>query len=451
MMDYELYGLNPWGYHLTNLLLHTTNTLLVFLVFMRITGYLWQSAFVAAVFALHPLHVESVAWISERKDVLSTLFWMLTMWAYLHYTERPGLGRNILVVVLFALGLMTKPMLVTLPFALILIDWWPLRRFNLTGLSEPGGYRGIWKIFKEKIPILALAVASSVITYLVQHKGGSTFSIEQLSLWARISNALTSYTNYIWKTIWPANLAVFYPHPMDNIAVWEALGAGFLLVCLTVMAIRTMHQHPYLTVGWLWFLGTLIPVIGLVQVGRQAMADRYMYIPLIGLSIIIAWGIPEFFRRLRWRKELLIVSAGIVLSALMVCTWFQLRHWRNSTTLFEHAIKVTADNGLAHYNLGAALVDKGKNEEALAHLLESLRIEPYRTEAHNNLGVAYHKLRRLEDAIREFETALELKPQFADAHYNLGIAFGDKGDSERAFIEIQKAMSLSEKFVEELK
>jgi hypothetical protein len=294
------------------------------------TGYLWRSAFVAAVFALHPLHVESVAWVAERKDVLSTFFWMLTMWAYLHYTEKPGLKRNLLVVVSFALGLMAKPMLVTLPFVLILLDWWPLGR-----LRQADVRRTLWKSVKEKIPLFTLAAASSVFTYIIQKEGGGMPSFERLSLWPRISNALTSYINYIWKTIWPAKLAIFYPHQWDNVAVWKVLGAGSLLVFLTVVVIRKMQQHPYLTVGWLWFLGTLVPVIGLVQVGNQAMADRYMYVPLIGLSIMVAWGIPEFLERWRWRKEVLTVSAGVVLSAFVICTWFQVGHWRNSITLFQ--------------------------------------------------------------------------------------------------------------------
>jgi tetratricopeptide (TPR) repeat protein len=438
MVDYELYGLNPGGYHLTNLLLHTANTLLLLVVLMRMTGYLWRSAFVAAVFALHPLHVESVAWVAERKDVLSTFFWMLTMWAYVRYTERPGLNRNLLVVVSFALGLMAKPMLVTLPFVLILLDWWPLGRFK-----EAGVRRALWKIVPEKIPLLTLAAASSVFTFIIQKEGGGMPSLEQLSLWARISNALTSYINYIWKTIWPAKLALLYPHQWDNVVVWKALGAGFLLVCLTVAVIRKMHQQPYLTVGWLWFLVTLVPVIGLVQVGEQAMADRYMYVPLIGLSIIAAWGVPELLKSWRLRKEVLTVSIGMVLSALMACSWFQAGHWRNSITLFRHSLEVTTDNFVAHHRLGDALADIGRTEEGVYHNFKALEIRPnfpgpysslkfplvelefspdarqFVAKTHRDLGNLFVKQGKLDEGIHHYSEAIRVKPDYTEALINL--------------------------------
>jgi Flp pilus assembly protein TadD len=461
MVDYELYGLDPGGYHLTNLLLHTANTLLLLVVLMRMTGYLWRSAFVAAVFALHPLHVESVAWIAERKDVLSTLFWMLTMWAYVRYTERPDLNRYLPVMVAFTLGLMAKPMLVTLPFVLILLDWWPLGRFRQAGVQ-----RALWKIVPEKIPLLVLAAASSVVTYLAQKKGAAVTSLEILSLWARISNALASYVNYIWKTIWPANLSVFYPHPMDTLPVWKVAAAGSLLVCISVVVILARRRHQYLLAGWLWFLGTILPVIGLVQFGRHAMADRFMYVPLIGLSLMVAWGIPEFLKRWRWRKEVLTVSAGVVLSTFVICTWFQVVHWRNSITLFQHALKVTPDNYLAHHKLGVALADIGRTEEGVYHNYRALEIRPnfsraysslefllvelefvpdarqFVAKTHHDLGSLFSKHGRLDEGIHHYYEALRVKPDYTEAYFSMGTVFIQTGKLDEAEIAFKEAIRL---------
>ncbi len=294
MLDCQIYGLNPRWHHLTNLLLHIANTVLLFLVLVRMTGLPWRSAFVAGLFAVHPLHVESVAWVAERKDVLSTFFWMLTMYAYVRYVEHPRLTSYAPVLVFLALGLMAKPMLVTLPFVLLLLDYWPLGRFA-SGKKQawPG-----WRLILEKAPLYMLAAASSVVTYLVQQKGGAMISFAQASFSARAANAVLSYGKYLWKTIWPTGLAVFYPYPADPAAAWKVGGTALVLVCISALVIFAARRRPYLATGWLWYLGTLVPVIGLVQVGEQAMADRYTYIPLIGLFIMVAWDVPE----LSWRN-----------------------------------------------------------------------------------------------------------------------------------------------------
>lgn len=305
MLDCQIYGMNPGQHHLTNVLFHILNTLLLFFVFMRMTKDLWQSGFVAALFALHPLHVESVVWLAERKDVLSTFFWMLTLWSYVRYVERSGLNRYLPVLFFFILGLMAKPMLVTLPFVLLLLDYWPLKRFRL-GSSEDGQdcrperfYLGfIW----EKIPLFLLSAGSSVITYMVQKSSGAVSTLAVIPVHVRIANAIVSYVSYIGKMIWPHNLTILYPY-LKSIIYWQVVGAGLLLAVITVVVFRMMKTKPYVAVGWFWFLGTLVPVIGLVQVGLQAMADRYTYVPLIGLFIMVAWGVPDILGKWRYKKK----------------------------------------------------------------------------------------------------------------------------------------------------
>ena len=437
MVDYELYGLNPMGHHLTNVLLHAVNILLLFLILRRMTGALWQSALVAALFALHPLHVESVAWVAERKDLLSTMFWFLTMGAYVRYTEQPTLPRYLLVMLALALGLMAKPMLVTLPLVLLLLDYWPLGRLPF------GDLRAGWKRVWEKMPLFAMAAASSVMTYLAQQKGGSVGSLEVYPLWTRIENALVSYVSYIRKMLWPRDLAVFYPHPGDALPIWQVAGAGLVLVLVSILVVRWIRTWPYLAVGWLWYLGTLVPVIGLIQLGKQAMADRYTYVPLIGLFVMIAWGIPDLIAGWRYRRVLLTVSAGVLLSALMVGTWLQVRHWRNSITLFEHALHVTDNNYLAHNNLGNALQKQERLDEAKAHYAEALRIKPDYSLPHNNLGVLYKKQGRLDNAMVEFEISLALNPDYDGTHYNLGKVYKELGRLEEAIQEFQAELEIN--------
>ena len=448
LLTIELFGMNPSGHHLINLLLHLLNTVLLFVILRRMTGALWPSAFVGALFAVHPLHVESVAWITERKDVLSTLFLLLTVWAYVRYTDHPRLHRYLLVVLVFTLGLMAKPMLVTLPFVLLLLDYWPLGRLPLAGLTRPRGLKALWRLVWEKIPLFALAGAFSVMTYLTLQRGVGIHALESFPLGTRISNALVSYVSYIQKMIWPRGLAVFYPHPGNALPLWQVGGASLLLVCITVLVIRVLQRRPYLAVGWLWYLGTLVPVIGLVRAGDQAIADRYTYLPLIGLFIMIAWAISDLVAQWHYRRAVLALSAGVLLSVLMVLTWRQVGHWRNSLTLFEHALQVTDENYLAHNNLGLAYYDLRRLEEALLEYQTALTFKPGYALAHNNLGLVYQDLRRFDEALKEYQTAVRHRPDNAKFHYNLGIVHADLRRFDEAILEYRMALTLKPNFAE---
>ncbi|MBN1843887.1 MAG: tetratricopeptide repeat protein [Deltaproteobacteria bacterium] len=445
LLDIQLFGMNPGMQHLISLFFHVANTLLLFIVLRRMTGALWKSAFVAALFALHPLHVESVAWIAERKDVLSAFFWMLTMGSYAWYVECPGAKRYAPVLLFFVLGLMAKPMLVTLPFVLLLLDYWPLGRlrFRQEGTAaddSPERYGNIHLIW-EKIPLLAFAAASSVLTFFAQQSGGAVRSFDAVPLAARISNGLVSYASYIGKMIWPFDLAVLYPYS-NNLPVWQVAGAGLLLILLSFMVIRFMRRFPYLIVGWLWYLGTLVPVIGLVQVGAQSMADRYTYIPLIGLFVMIAWGLPDLVARWHHRRIFLAVSVGCILSALITVTWLQLQYWQNSISLFEHTLNVTADNYVMHSNMGAALAELGRTDEAIAHYREALRIKPDDAEARYNMANALERQGNLKDAIAEYGEVLKTRPDMASAHNNMGITLSRLGETKEAIVHFREALRI---------
>lgn len=441
MLDFELYGLNPGGFHLTNVLLHLANTLLLFLVLKRMTKSVWRSGFVAALFGLHPLHVESVAWITERKDVLSTLFWMLTMWAYIGFVERPGLTRYLLTGFTFAFGLMCKPMLVTLPFVLLLLDYWPLQRLKF-------GDRSALPLIQEKTVLFALSAVSCVVTIMVQRSGEALRSFDDFPLTVSIPNALVSYVRYIGKTIWPQNLAVFYPHPGFSLPTWQAAGAGLLLVCLSIAVIRWARRHPYLVVGWLWYLGTLVPVIGLVQTGNHGMADRFTYVPLIGLFMMIGWGFPEILGKYRFRTAVLTLLAVTALSASMMATWKQSRHWRNSITLFEHTINVSGDNGLAHNNLGMALARQQRLDEAMVHFLAALKINQKDVHVYNNLANTLAARGRFDQAIARYSEALRIRPDHASTHNNLAVTLEHLGRFEDAIGHYSEAVRLNPDFVE---
>jgi tetratricopeptide (TPR) repeat protein len=434
MLDCQIYGIDPEWHHLTNLFFHLAGTLLLFLVLSRMTGDLWPSAFVAALFALHPLHVESVAWVAERKDVLSTFFWMLTLWGYLRYVEHPGTRRYLLVLLFFILGLISKPMLVTLPFVMLLLDYWPLNRIQLRQ-SRPLGLA--W----EKIPFFVLAAASCVITFVVQQKGGAVSSLNAIPLNPRLANALVSYVGYLGKMIWPHNLAVLYPYHGSQPG-WQVAGACLLLASIFFWIIYARKHYPYLAVGWLWYMGTLVPVIGLVQVGSQAMADRYTYLPLIGIFIMIAWGVPGLVARWRRRKVGLATVGAALLSILMATAWLQVRYWANSITLFEHAIDITANSHKSHDNLGNALAGQGKLKEAVSHYLEALRIKPDYVKSHNNLGTVLARQGKLNKAISHFSEALRIKPDYSEAHYNLGTALAKKGKLKEAVKSYLEALRL---------
>lgn len=453
MLDCQIYGLKAGGHHLTSLLFHIANALLLFLVLKQMTGAMWRAAFVAALFAFHPLHVESVAWVAERKDVLSTFFWMMTMWAYVRYVAAPGFCRYVSTLLLFALGLMAKPMLVTLPFVLLLIDYWPLGRFRMKRSDDtamaPSHRSGdassprlvVFRLIWEKTPLFILAGVSSVVTFFVQQTGGATWSLETVPMMMRVANALISYVCYIAKMVWPSNLAVFYPYE-NVLPVWQGLGAGLLLVGLSLLALREARRFPYVAVGWLWYLGTLVPVIGLVQVGEQAMADRYTYVPLIGLFIVVAWGAVDLSRRWRLPMPLLSTAAGGVLLACMICSNIQTSHWRNTMTLFQQALDVTANNYLAYNNVANVLASQGKLEQAVASYSEALRIKPDYVNARNNLGTTLHDQGKYGKAVSHFSEALRIKPDSAEAHNNLGVTLVTQGKIDEAIAHHFEALRI---------
>jgi tetratricopeptide (TPR) repeat protein len=460
MLDCELFGLNPKGHHLTSVLFHLLNTLLLFLILKRMTGTLWRSGFVAALFALHPLHVESVAWVAERKDVLSTFFLFLTLLSYIWYVERPGLYRYLCIILFFTLGLMAKPMLVTLPFVLLLLDYWPLERFQLgqSDLSHPGQIQPTINTKKlrtralglllEKTPLFVLAAVSSLVTFLVQRSGGALGALEIYPFNIRIANALLSYLRYMTKMIWPQNLAVLYPHPGQSLPMWQAAGAGLMLFVISIVVIRAGRRYPYLPVGWLWYVGTLVPVIGLVQVGSQAMADRYTYVPLIGLFVMISWGVVDWLGSWRHAKLALTAAAASLLGALMVCTFLQVRHWENSLTLFEHTLRVTTNNSQIHNNLANVLTEKGMLQEAIPHYTKALEINPNHADAHTNLGVALANQGKLADAIKHYSAALRLKPNSPELHNNLGVALFRRGHIPGAIDHYLTAIQLKPDYAE---
>jgi tetratricopeptide (TPR) repeat protein len=430
MLDCQLFGANAGGIHLVNLLFHIANTLLLFMVLKKMTGALWQSAFVAALFALHPLHVESVAWIAERKDVLSTFFWILAMWAYLRYVKQPNIIRYLLTLLIFALGLMAKPMLVTLPFVFLLLDYWPLER----KISR--------RLLAEKIPFIVLSIASSVIAFLTQQSSRLVTSFAQFPLKFRISNAFISYMKYIEKLFRPSRLAVFYPHPYETVSVSYVVISVILLLAVTIFIIRFAKLHRYLVTGWFWYLGTLIPVIGIVQVGSQAYADRYTYVPYIGLFLMLAWGLPQILSKLIYRKIVLGLSMIIVLATLGICAHRQANYWKNSFTLFSHTIEVTQNNWLAYSNLGNAYARLGRGTEAIDAYKQTIKINPDLATVHYNLGNVYSKLARYPEAINAYKQAIKIKPDLVEAHYNLGNACYALGRYPEAINAFEQAVRI---------
>ena len=436
MLDYQLYGLNPKGFLLTNLFFHIANSLLLFLILFRMTGAIWQSAFVAVVFALHPLNVESVAWVAERKNVLSTFFLLLTIWAYIRYAEKPTTKRYSLVFLLFAFGLMSKSMVVTLPFVLLLFDYWPLERFKLGRREREfkiaqkdkyfNGEKNISKLVLEKFPLLILSALCSIMTLILFEKAGESVAQDPVSILAILTNVMISYFEYLWKMLWPKGLAILYAHPGNTLAVWKGVLCGIALLVITTISIKLIRKAPYFVVGWFWYLGTLIPVIGFITLGPHLIADRYAYLPLIGIFVIIAWGVPELLKEWHYRKNVLKASAGILILTLMPITWIQVSHWKSSITVFKHAIKVTDKkypNFVAvHNNLGVALVAEGKNEEAISHYKMAIKIKPDYAEAYNNLGGALFHAKMTEEAIDYFKEAIRIRPGFAAAQKNLETA-----------------------------
>ncbi|MCK9391168.1 MAG: tetratricopeptide repeat protein [Syntrophales bacterium] len=536
MVDVQLFGLNPAGHHLVNVCFHIFNTILLLLLLRRMTGDLWPSAFVAALFALHPLHVESVAWAAERKDVLSTFFWLLTTWMYVRYTETPDWKRYSLIVLFFSLGLMAKQMLVTLPFVLVLLDYWPLGRMagevrqrrdtgagrpvtassksttpetggktkKKKGLSNSGaaaaaggkqiksladslrmnmGESGegkrqapVSRLIVGKIPLFALALIAAIIVFVVQQQSGVLYSLTPFPFQIRLENALVSYAGYMGMMLWPVNMAVFYPHPLDSLALWKVLGAAGLLIAVSAAVIWKGRRHPYLITGWFWYLGTLVPVIGLVQVGVQAMADRYTYIPLIGLFIMIAWGgrdVVLFLSRQQFigtkcnqpggavlppgrqektqkagKAELFVpgrIIFGLAVAVLLILsflTWKQVGYWRDNVTLYTHAARVVPDNYWASNNLGAALASRGQIDAAMTWFAESLKIMPHYPGANQNMAAALYKQGRYEEAEPLLARALKLQPRNPDLHVTLGAVLLKMDRKAEAAAHFQEAINL---------
>jgi tetratricopeptide (TPR) repeat protein len=423
LFDVEIFGLWPGGHHFTNAFLHALATVFLFAFLNAATGAAWPSAFVAIFFAVHPLHVESVAWIAERKDVLSALFWFLALWSYVR-------RRYWLTLLAFGLGLMSKPMVVTLPFVLFLLDRWPLRQPFRSAL-------------RVKIPLLGLSTAAAVVTYLVQKGGGAVREVGQFPLGLRVENAVVSYATYIVKMFWPSRLAVFYPYPYD-LPVWQTALSALLLAAISVIVLRERRSRPYLAVGWLWYLGTLAPVIGLVQVGAQARADRYTYLPMVGLSLMLAWGLPEFLKR-----NVAISGAIVACLACAVVCEAQIQYWRDSETLFRHAIDVTSRNYLAHHNLGVALADDGRFPEAIQQYQAALELEPDAPNVQTDYGNALAKSGRIPEAIAHYEAALRVLPDSPITHNDLANALAaTPGRMPEAIAEYQSALRLKPDYEE---
>jgi protein O-mannosyl-transferase len=434
MVDVQLYGMNPAGHHLTSVALHLANSILLFLLLQRMTKTMWPGAMVAALFALHPMHVESVAWISERKDVLSTLFWILSIWAYLRHVEESRAGNPkrktflILSVLLFALGLMAKPMVVTLPFVLLLLDYWPLQRRQTP----------IARLFIEKAPYFILAAASCVITFSVQHQGGAVVPLAGLPLGSRLANMPVAYVRYVAKTFWPAHLAVIYP--TLNWTVLDVAGATVLLLVLSTLALWRVRAQPWLAVGWLWFLVTLAPVIGVVQVGTTSMADRYSYIPSIGLFIAVVWAVREWGACMGARA--LVILGALAAAICLVLTGRQAAFWKNTETLFLHAIQNTTDNVLAYNNLASCAEAKGQTNAAISYLETALRIKPGYVPAREKLGRWFMRQGRIDEALDQFQQAVDSDPKWPESRYNLGYALLAEGRTGEALDQFQAQVNL---------
>ncbi len=423
MADVELFGLDPGPHHAVNVLIHLANALLLFSLLRRSTGALWRSGFVAALFALHPLHVESVAWVAERKDVLSTLFFLLACRTYAAYVDRPGWGRYLGVAGFFCLGLLAKPSVVTLPLALLLLDYWPLRRTTLGAGFAGRAPVPLSRLLLEKVPLLLPAAAVAAVAYGAQRAGDA---VSDFSWGIRGAHVLNAYAGYLGKMLWPGSLAVFYPFSGENLSGAGTAGAVALLAAVSAFALVNLRSRPYLATGWFWYLGTLAPSSGIVQIGAHSMADRYTYIPLIGLFVAIAWGACDLVPRWRHRGIILAAPAALAVAALAVVSWSQVGHWRDSEALFTHALDVTKDNWVAHYNLALVLQRQGRHREAIPHYLEMMRIVPELpatasnlARARNNLGVALNELGDTSAAAAQFRESLRLQPHDANAARNL--------------------------------
>ena len=457
MLDCQLYGLKAGGHHATNVVLHTIAVLLLFRVLWQMTGAQWKSAIVAALFAVHPLHVESVAWVSERKDVLSAVFFLLMLGAYFRYTRARSVTRYLAVVVLFVAGLMSKPMLVSAPVILLLLDYWPLRRFEQLSLTKERAKAAKsgdqWRVrrdpFLEKVPLLAIAAGSCVITFILQKRAAGT--IPPLPFLWRIQNAVVTYVIYVWETLWPARLAVFYPHPNDTLTIWEILLAIGLLLAMAIAAIVFRKKRPYLFVGWFWYVGMLLPVIGLVQVGEQGHADRYTYLPHIGLLVLAVWLVADVTAASQRRSRVAVASAMIIIVALGLAAFIQTSYWRDSETLWTHALAVTSDNDVAHNNLGYLCADRGELDKAISHFETALRIRSSKRDPHYSAGSAFVQVNLADalsrkgqsaEAIIHYDEAIKSQPNYAEAYYNRGNILFAEGRIDEAMADWEKTLQI---------
>jgi len=451
MTDYALFGSNPMGHHLTSLLLHLANTVILFWVFYRMTGAVYQSAFMAALFAIHPLHVETVAWTADRKDVLCAFFWLTGLWLYVRYTEKPTVPRYLLIIMVFVLSLMAKSMAVTLPLVLLILDFWPLNRF------EPNRNNTLKTIKNARIsrlthsPLFARIAEKAILFILLIAGAGAAIGVMRHELpslktfikimpsQVHISNALISYVSYMGKMLRPVDLSIVYPY-FTNIPLLYAAGAGMLLAALTVLFFRKRITYPYLWAGWLWYLVTLLPAVGIIKSGPHSPADRYTYLPIIGLFIIIAWGIPDMFSKWKKKNVILAIMATATLIVLAVLSWIQVGHWKNSETVFKHAIRTNPYNWIAHNNLGNTLARRGKIDEAIFYYNASLSIKPNNAKAQNNMGAVLIRKGKIDEAVDHLGKAITLKPRFPEARYNMGDALARKGKYEEAARHFKKAL-----------
>ena len=439
MFDYQLYGLNPGGFHITNLILHILSTLLLFALFNRMTGAVWKSAFVAALFALHPLRVESVAWIGERKDVLSAFFWMLTLCFYVYYTEKPVIRRYLLVVFSFVCALMSKSMVVTLPLIMILLDYWPLSRCRM-GIEPQKNNLVLWQV-KEKTPFFILSAVFSIITIYVQYRP----HYKPVSLGSNITDASVHFVTYLGKTFWPCDLAFYYPFS-NQLQIWQVTGSILLILVISAAVIVMVKRFPYLFAGWLWYGITILPVIGVIPAGSSTLADRYTYLPSVGIAVMLAWGIPALFRREDIRKKILFPATIISLAILSVLTWVQCGYWRDSIKLFSHTL-VKKDNALAYNSRGGAYADMGQHQLAIEDYSKAISMKPSYAGALYNRGTSYSKTGQYLLAIEDFNKTVMVNPYYTEAYNNRGIAYAQLGQYQLAIYDFSKTIKLQPDYV----
>ena len=441
-LDFSLFGLNAAGHHFTSVLLHAINVVLLFLFLTQTTTRFGPSLFAAMSFAIHPINVESVAWIAERKNLLCTTFFLLTLLAYMWYTQRPDWKRYLVVVALFIAALASKPMVITLPFVLLLLDYWPLRRIQGDGKNDGTDVRFSWSsLVLEKLPLLTISAASAVLAIEAQKSGGAMRSVEQFPFGVRLANAIFAYTMYLWKMIWPARLAPLYPHPGNSLAGWQLAAAAVVLTAISVVVIK-LRAHIYLLVGWLWYLGTLVPVLGLVQVGDAAMADRYAYIPLIGIFIVIAFGAADYAKERNLRRSPVSIGAALLI-VLALATHRQITYWQSSEALWAHTLDVTRNNFIAEDNLGGALITEGREEDAYPHFVMAARINPKDPMSRNNLGAYLQTHHKTQEAIAQYEAAIALTSDpglLGQTYANLGAAYRALGDDDSAHKDFEQAL-----------